>query len=152
VDAHRASEEIELQDILDQLGNPPAVTLQMIIEAPPPADNEFQEWLQKRENRRIIPHRFEKCGYVPVRNPYAKDGQWVIAYVQTAGIKGKRQTIYVLASLSLQERLKAAQDLAEMIKQKVATGVAAFMEDEGRRARDQALRQAKLNDPKQFPI
>jgi hypothetical protein len=26
------------------------------------------DWLKERKNRRIIPHRFETVGYVPVRN------------------------------------------------------------------------------------
>ena len=27
-----------------------------------------------RKNRRAIPHRLERCGYVSVRNPESKDG------------------------------------------------------------------------------
>ena len=43
-------------------------------------------WLRDRKNRRSIPHRLEKCGYVPVHNGAAKDGLWTV--------NGKRQAIY----------------------------------------------------------
>ena len=55
------------------------------------------EWLNDRKNRRAIPHRFESCGYAPVRNDTAKDGLWVIG--------GKRQVVYGRLDVSVGERI-----------------------------------------------
>jgi hypothetical protein len=49
------------------------------------AEGGFGEWLDDRRNRRAIPHRFEQCGYIPVRNDAADDGPWKIS--------GKRQAV-----------------------------------------------------------
>ena len=100
VDANRASEESELADILDRLGNPPAVTLSRLVNM---AEGDIVDWLRDRRNRRTIPHRLEQCGYVPVRNPDARDGQWKI--------KGTRQTVYARQTLSLREQIAAAEAL-----------------------------------------
>ncbi len=59
VDANRAPEEAELEDVIDVLGRPAAVTLSQITNAAP---DDLRFWLKERKNRRIIPHRFEKCG------------------------------------------------------------------------------------------
>jgi Family of unknown function (DUF5906) len=83
VDANRAPEDAELADVLDEMGNPEATTLIRITDA---AAGEIQAWLRDRKNRRAIPHRLEKCGYVPVRNGDAKDGFWKI--------RGARQVVY----------------------------------------------------------
>ena len=40
-----------------------------------------------------------ECGYVPVRNTGAKDGQWRVG--------GKRQTVYAKAELSIRDRYDA---------------------------------------------
>jgi hypothetical protein len=56
-----------------------------------------------RKNRRAIPHRLERCGYISVRNPEAKDGFWKR--------QGVRQIIYAKTSLSLEERVTAARKL-----------------------------------------
>lgn len=102
VDANRAPEDAELADVLDKLGNPDATTIIMITAA---AGDAFSEWIVDRKNRRVIPHRLESCGYVPVRNDAAKDGLWVI--------KSKRQAIYAKADLSISARLKTAGDLSK---------------------------------------
>ncbi len=65
------------------MGNPDATTLARIAYE---ATGDFQAWIRDRKNRRVIPHRLEKCGYVPVRNDYAKDGLWKIY--------GARQAVY----------------------------------------------------------
>jgi Family of unknown function (DUF5906) len=100
VDANRAPEDAELADVLDILLNPKATTLSRIQNA---ATGDFQEWLNDRKNRRTIPHRMEKCGYVPVRNDAAKDGLWKIS--------GRRQVVYAKAELSLRDRFEAARKL-----------------------------------------
>jgi hypothetical protein len=100
VDANRAPEEPELADALDRLGRPSAITLSDL-------DSDFlyselSQWLADRASRRVIPYRLEKVGYVPVRNPEAKDGLWVIA--------GRRQSIYAKAELALNDQLLAARE------------------------------------------
>lgn len=45
----------------------------------------------------------EAAGYVPVRNPDAKDGLWKVG--------AKRKVIYGQAALSLEDRLAAAGEL-----------------------------------------
>jgi hypothetical protein len=100
VNASRDPADAELADILDRIGNPPAVTLLRLQNESSGTD--FGQWLTDRRNRRLIPHRLESCGYAPVRNPNAKDGLWKI---------GTRQTIYADASLPLREQIKAASML-----------------------------------------
>lgn len=100
VDANRSPEEAEFSDLLDDLDNPPALTLGRIQGR---AEGDFGDWIKDRKNRRAIPHRLERCGYVPVRNPDAADGLWKVG--------GKRQVIYAAASLDWADRLRAARDL-----------------------------------------
>jgi hypothetical protein len=97
-DANRAPEEAELADVLDGLGNPSAAALSSIQDN---ARGEFADWLKDRRNRRVIPHRLEQCGYVPVRNPGATDGLWKLAE--------RRQAVYAKNSLSLRDQIAAAQ-------------------------------------------
>jgi hypothetical protein len=108
VDANRAPEDAELADVLDQIGKAkgqepiPAVTLQMLVAH---ASGEFQEWLQDRKNRRVIPHRLETADYIPVRNPAADDGLWKV--------NGRRQAVYSYSVLSVAEQIRAARALAD---------------------------------------
>jgi hypothetical protein len=97
----RNPEDAEMADVLDALGNPDAVTLARIHSR---AGGDFAVWLMDRKNRRIIGHRLEKCGYVPVRNEYAGDGLWKL--------NERRQVIYGKATLSNTERFEAARRLA----------------------------------------
>jgi hypothetical protein len=101
VDANRAPEEAELSDIFDRLQNPDAVTLDRIANE---ATGDIKEWLRDRKNRRAIPHRLEKCGYVAVRTA-TQAGLWII--------KGARQVVYARSCLPLSDQLKAAQDLVQ---------------------------------------
>jgi hypothetical protein len=101
VDANRPPEDAELADILDTIGNPDATTILRIAEAAP--DAELAGWIRDRKNRRVIPHRLEKVGYVPVRSEYADDGLWKLY--------GKRQAIYAKSTLSISDRLRAAKAL-----------------------------------------
>jgi hypothetical protein len=102
VTANSAPEEGELADVLERLGNPAATTLAKIIWE---AGEDLGEWLKDRKNRRAIPHRLEKCGYISVRNDAAKDGLWKIA--------GNRQAVYTRTDLSIRERIIAARQLAQ---------------------------------------
>jgi hypothetical protein len=101
VDANRAPEDAELSDVLDRLGNPAAVTLDRIANE---AGGELGLWLRDRKVRRMVPHRLEDCGYVPIRNDDVKDGLWVIS--------GRRQAIYARADLSVRDRVSSARELA----------------------------------------
>jgi len=69
VGANQAPEDGELADAFDELGNPACVTPKEVIAK---ATGLLAEALMK--NRRAIPHRFERCGYVRVHNPNAEDG------------------------------------------------------------------------------
>jgi hypothetical protein len=100
VDVGRASEEPEFADVLDALRTPDAVTL---AELESGADGDFKDWLKDRKNRRVIPHRLEKCGYVPVRNPDAVDGLWKIG--------GKRKAVYANSTLTISGQIAGAQKL-----------------------------------------
>jgi hypothetical protein len=101
VDANRAPEDAELADVLDSLNCPDAITIERIGNA---ASGDFQMWIKDRKNRRKIPHRLEKCGYVQVRNDCANDGLWKI--------NGARQAVYCRGELSIRDRMQAAADLA----------------------------------------
>jgi hypothetical protein len=101
VDANRSPEDAELADVLDRMGKPDATTLLRITNE---ATGEFAAWISDRKNRRAIPYRLEKCGYVRVRNDTADSGLWFINRI--------RQNVYAKADLSIRERLKAARDLA----------------------------------------
>jgi Family of unknown function (DUF5906) len=100
VNANRTTEEAELQDILDTLGNPDAITIADILGR---ALQDFGEWLQDRKNRKAINHRLENCGYRAVNNKVAKDGLW--------RIDDRRQMVYAKVSLPLGEQLEAAENL-----------------------------------------
>jgi hypothetical protein len=93
----QAPEDAEIADVLDELGNPNAVTLADLRAKAAPG---LIEWLDDRRNRRFVPHRMSTCGYAPVRNLNTKDGLWRIS--------GMRQVIYVKSSLPTADRLTAA--------------------------------------------
>jgi hypothetical protein len=82
---------------------PEVITIDMIVKAVD--GTETAAWIIDRKNRRIIPHRLEKCGYEPVRNDTADDGLWKI--------RGRRQAVYAHNSLSTQERISAARNLTK---------------------------------------
>lgn len=101
VDASRAPEDAELADALESLGYPDATTIDEIANR---STSDFATWIRERKNRRVIPHRLEAAGYVPVRNEAAKDGLWKIS--------GRRQAVYGRRELSIRERITAANELA----------------------------------------
>lgn len=103
VNAGRAPEDADMADAIDRLGNPPAVTVDMVTNAS--ADNvKFLGWLRDQRNNRAIPHRFEAADYVPILNPDAKaDGRWKVT--------GRRTPVYVRKALAESERITAAREL-----------------------------------------
>lgn len=100
VASNQAPEDAELADALDNLQHPDVVTVARVAEV---ASDQFAEWLRDRRNSRRIPHRFEECGYVAVRNPHASDGMFKVG--------GKRCAVYAKRSLSLREQIQAASSL-----------------------------------------
>lgn len=100
VDANRAPEDGELADVLETLGNPAATTLTDICIY---ASESFREWLKDRRNSRLVPHRFEAVGYVPVRNDSQKDGRWKM--------RGQNVVVYVRTELPVRDRIAAARAL-----------------------------------------
>ncbi len=115
VGAGASPDNSELADILDALGakesakdaegNPCAPVVTTLAKVLAEASTEQFDWWNDRKNRRGIPHKFEACGYTPVRNDAAKDGLWVI--------NGKRQVIYGRMDATLSDRIKAAVTLAQ---------------------------------------
>jgi hypothetical protein len=104
VSTNLAPEDAELADVLDTLGQPDALTLEDIRRgAVERLNHELMQWVSDRKNRRVIPHRLEQCGYVPVRNDGAGDGYWKI--------NDKRQPVYARKGLTLREQLAAASRL-----------------------------------------
>ena len=103
VNASRSPEDAELADALDRLAEqskaypaddrhvtdkrqfwPIIVTVADVVAAS--GNGEFNQWITDRKNSRKIPHRFEGCGYTPVRNPDADSGLW--------RLNGRRQALY----------------------------------------------------------
>lgn len=102
--ANRAPEDSELADVLDDLKQPDAVTLDAVATRAAILEPAFADWLRDRKNRRSIPHRFEDCGYVVVSNPSDSEGRWKIS--------GTRHTIYGRSDLTERDRIAAAYTLA----------------------------------------
>ncbi len=105
VAAGESPESSELRDVLDALGNPPALVLESIIRR---ADGmnmrALADELSDRRHRRAIPHRMERIDYVPVRNPDADDGLFKIS--------GKRQRVYARRTLTISEQIRAAREVS----------------------------------------
>lgn len=101
VDSGRSPESIEIMDLIEQLGNPDAVTIGAIKEISLKTGGELYEWL--RDHKKSSHYRMKDAGYVPVRNPDDKLDRWFIG--------GKRQMIYAKRELPLGRRLEAARAL-----------------------------------------
>jgi hypothetical protein len=100
--ASQAPEDAELADVLDALESSEITTLSQLVAK---ASGGVAEWLMDRKNRRTIPHRLERCGYVAVRNPDRDDGLWIV--------EGARQVIYAKAALSVADQLRGARGLVK---------------------------------------
>jgi hypothetical protein len=100
VSSNQAPEDAELADALDTLGWPNAVTIDLVADAASP---DFRALLRDRSKSRMIPHRFEECGYVQVRNDGAKDRYFVVG--------GKRCPIYAKKALARRDQIVAAEQL-----------------------------------------
>jgi len=105
VQANEAPESGELRDVIDELQKPAAVTVEHLIAAAGDLKLfDFADELKDRRARRAMPHKLERVGYVPVRNPDAEDGLFKI--------RGKRQVVYAAKKLALPEQIKAARQIS----------------------------------------
>ena len=108
VQANANPEESELADLIDHIGHPAALTLEVLAESSH-ATTEFKLQLSDMKMRRTWPHRMEQVGYVRVQNAAAPtDGLWKV--------KGRRQAVYARRELKVSDRLRHALKL-------VSTGV-----------------------------
>jgi hypothetical protein len=116
VDGSVAAEVPGIWDAIDRLGErqadgsmvpPTVITLDMVTEAcaNDPGEGSLYMWLKNRANLKLIHHRFDACGYVPVRNNDRADGLWLIG--------GVRKSVYGLMSVELPKRVAAAKALSE---------------------------------------
>jgi hypothetical protein len=103
--AHISSESTDLDDLLDMLGRPEAVTLEQVISKAEmtPGFAATAAWFADRKNRRVMSIKFDDSGYRPCKNPHSKQGLWVI--------KGRKQIVYVPNLLNGIQALKAAEAL-----------------------------------------
>jgi hypothetical protein len=107
VAAYSNPEKNKLAEILEGMGDPPAVTLNEVGRL----DKEGElEWLV---NPRNIPAQFEDVGYVRQPNPSAGNGKWLV------GTKRRAVTIYVRAKLSPAERTTATKEVHERVRKAV---------------------------------
>jgi hypothetical protein len=97
-----APKDAELADVIEKLGNPDAFTIAQLVAV---ASAATADWLKERRNRRVIPHRLGRCGYVSVHNPERGDGRWKIGDI--------KQTIYAKVVLSPGAQQQAARKLRE---------------------------------------
>ena len=96
----------ELADVIEAMGNPDVLTLGQLIDCALEKKSEAADWLIERKNRRAIPHRMERCGFVSVRNPDAKsDGRWVLQH--------RKQVVYANAKLSVHDQIAALKQMSK---------------------------------------
>lgn len=102
VQAGEAPESGELRDVIDELGKPAALTVADLVRAATDLKLfDLAGELKDRKTRRAMPHKLERVGYVPVRNPDADDGLFKSA--------GKRQAVYAVKKLAVADQIKAAR-------------------------------------------
>jgi hypothetical protein len=96
VGAQSPVEEGEIADLLDLLGWPLAITVDMLRRACPWDRSDLRDWLGDRKNLKTVPHRLADCGYVQVVNSTEKKGLWAI--------NGRRAMVYVRDVVQPSER------------------------------------------------
>jgi Protein of unknown function (DUF2786)/Family of unknown function (DUF5906) len=132
VGANQAPEDSELSSLLTMIGDPErpdAVTVEQVAAMAAQNFTEFEDFcsmITDRKSRRSMPGRFERAGYVSVRNPDdRKDGLWAI--------NRKRQVIYARKELSINDQYVAADALikeAERAPKRMTTKRAVFRASE----------------------
>jgi hypothetical protein len=115
VNAGRDHAENVVERIMEELGNPAAVTVDEVRAR----DTEGElDWVSPKGRNQVAP-QMEAAGYAMVRNPGNESGRWVV------GPKNRRREIYIYgqAKLTSGERRKAALEVfdREAEKAKKAT-------------------------------
>jgi len=104
VSANSAPEDAELRDVIDRAGFPDAITLDMLVgNADALGMSDLAMDLRDRKTRRALPHKMERVGYVPVRNPDASDGLFKLG--------DRRQAVYAKRALSPADQIRAARQI-----------------------------------------
>jgi hypothetical protein len=98
VDAGKNPEEKELADALE--GIQVATVKEIVAKLTFGEHSDLAVSLRDRKNAGRIPHMLRSVGFDALRNPYAKDGRWVIA--------GRRETLYTHRDLSVSESFTLA--------------------------------------------
>ncbi|MFK4507073.1 bifunctional DNA primase/polymerase [Bradyrhizobium daqingense] len=100
-----APESGDLADVIESLGKPDALTLQM-VKAKTPGDSQLRMLFEDAKLRRAVPKRLAECGYVAIANPDAREsgGRW--------RVHGGKTTIYARQELTEEGRLAAARSLS----------------------------------------
>lgn len=130
VNSNRSNEENELSDLIEEMGDPPALTVDQIRMRV--GCESLAKWLADPKNGSGITRRLEKCGYTPVNNPNApRDKQWKIVYGEGnkkhdgtyEKTKPRRKTVYARKMMkgddgierpaTEQDRLNAAEELVK---------------------------------------
>lgn len=101
VNANHAPENDDVASVFDTMARPDAVTVDQVIQSAASGDSVLN-WADSR-NRRQIPRQMEAAGYVSVRNPEGKEGRWLMGK--------KRVAVYAKLTLSIRDRVAAAQEL-----------------------------------------
>jgi hypothetical protein len=100
-------QDSELADILDELGNPRAVTIKDILNIAKYSETgkKLAEWLDEPKNQRIVPVKMRDCEYEAIKKPGRKDGFWIV--------NGKRRVVYAKLNLTFGDQLEAAEERAQ---------------------------------------
>jgi hypothetical protein len=107
VAADTPSEEMELADVLDDLGRPVVVTGDDIrARAESLGMESLAEQLRGPRNARRIPHQMERVGYVAIHNEAAADRKFKVA--------GRRRPVYGLRGFGRSEHLSAIEMLPNL--------------------------------------
>lgn len=103
VGAAISPEETELSDLLEELGNPAAVTAEQLQAACAMTTDDALASLFSSKARRALPHKLDLSGYESHRNPDEQRGRWKVA--------GKQVLVYVRKELSAAERSQTVERL-----------------------------------------
>ncbi|MFZ4760113.1 MAG: hypothetical protein ACOYLX_18255, partial [Burkholderiaceae bacterium] len=106
VQANGSPEDAELADAIDRAGRPDALTLDVLVanaEAVHGGMSDIVQMLKDTKRRRALPHKLDRAGYAPVRNPDADDGLWKLA--------GRRQVVYARRGMAVADQIRAVRAL-----------------------------------------
>ncbi|WP_457298652.1 primase-helicase family protein [Phyllobacterium sp. P5_D12] len=108
VDAQRSSDESEFEDAIDRLTESNGGELRLAFSTDRlalAASEHLAAWIRDPKNRRQVPKKLEKLGYIRVEHPDNQSRLWKI--------NGRRQAVYGLRGVSERTRLDAANELYE---------------------------------------